>query len=176
MIVLVGASASGKTELAKILYHHYGYKKCITTTTRPMRDQEVQDVDYHFLSIDAFKSLMERDAFYEVTEYSNRFYGIQKKDVNENGVVIVDPSGANALVEQASDVYIVFVEASEDLRIKRMMDRGDSQEQIQKRIQGDRSVFQLKYFKRIDLHIYNEQVELIELAKWVHEHYQNRTK
>lgn len=174
MIVLVGASASGKTELAKILYHHYGYKKCVTTTTRPMRVGEQDGVDYHFLSEAVFKAKIEENAFYEVTQYSNRYYGIQKADVIENGVVIVDPNGANALVDQADDVYVVFVEASEELRIERMKSRGDSPEQIEKRIVGDRTVFQLKHFHRIDLHIYNEQVDLIELSKWVHEHYQNR--
>ena len=176
MIVLVGASASGKTELAKILYKHYGYKKCVTTTTRPTREGEVDGIDYHFLTEDGFRQLILDDAFYEVTEYSNRYYGIQKKDVIENGVVIVDPNGANALVDHASDIYVVFVEASEELRIKRMHDRGDSIEQIEKRITGDRVVFQLKQFHRIDLHIYNEQINLIELATWVHEHYQHRKK
>jgi guanylate kinase len=174
MIVLVGASASGKTELAKILYQTFGYKKCVTTTTRPARQGERDGVDYHFLTEAVFKSRMSENAFYEVTEYSNRFYGIQKKDVIENGVVIVDPNGANALVDQADDVYVVFVEASEELRAARMVSRGDALEQVEKRITGDRLVFQLKNFHRIDLHIYNEQVELKELAQWVHEHYQKR--
>jgi guanylate kinase len=174
MIVLVGASASGKTELAKILYQTFGYKKCVTTTTRPARLGERDGIDYHFLTDDRFKSLVELKAFYEVTEYSNRFYGIQKQDVIENGVVIVDPNGANALVDQADDVYVVFVEASEELRTARMTSRGDLPEQVEKRVQGDRSVFQLKNFHRIDLHIYNEHVDLNELAQWVHEHYQKR--
>jgi guanylate kinase len=174
MIVLVGASASGKTELAKILYHTYGYKKCVTTTTRPERIGERDGIDYHFLTEDTFKSLMAKQAFYEVTEYSNRYYVIQKKDVIENGVVIVDPNGANALVDQADDVYVVFVEASEELRTARMVARGDALVQVEKRILGDRGVFQLKNFHRIDLHIYNEQVDINELAQWVHEHYQKR--
>ena len=54
MIVLVGASASGKTELAKQLYQTYGYKKCITTTTREPRKNEVDGIDYHFLSQETF--------------------------------------------------------------------------------------------------------------------------
>lgn len=174
MIVLVGASASGKTELAKILYQTFGYKKCVTTTTRPLRPGECDGIDYHFLTEEAFKEKIKQHAFYEVTEYSNRYYGIQKKDVIENGVVIVDPNGANALVDQADDVYVVFVEASEELRTARMVARGDALDQVEKRITGDRLVFQLKNFHRIDLHIYNEQVELIELAQWVHEHYQKR--
>lgn len=176
MIVLVGASASGKTELAKILYQKYDYKKCITTTTRPMRQHEVDGVDYHFLSEPVFKDLMAKNAFYEVTEYANRYYGIQKQDVIENGVVIVDPNGANALVDQADDVYVVFVEAQADLRKARMVIRGDDLDQIEKRLKGDLEVFQLKRFHRIDLHILNEQISLQELAAWVHTHYQNRHK
>lgn len=176
MIVLVGASASGKTELAKILYQKYGYKKCITTTTRPMRQHEVDGVDYHFLSERVFKDLIAQNAFYEVTEYANRYYGIQKQDVIENGVVIVDPNGANALVDQADDVYIVFVEAQADLRKARMIARGDDIDQIEKRLKGDLEVFQLKRFHRIDLHILNEQISLDELAEWVHTHYQKRQR
>ena len=41
MIVLSGASASGKTEAAKMLTSKYGIVKAITTTTRPMRVNEV---------------------------------------------------------------------------------------------------------------------------------------
>ena len=44
MIVLVGPSASGKTEAAKLLYSIYGIKKVITHTTRPMRIGEKDDV------------------------------------------------------------------------------------------------------------------------------------
>lgn len=176
MIVLVGASASGKTELAKLLFLNYGYKKCITTTTRPMRPNEVDGVDYHFLTEIEFKKRIAQGAFYEVTEYANRYYGIQKQDVIENGVVIVDPNGANALADHAKDVYVVFVEASESLRRHRMELRGDAKEQIEKRILGDRIVFEPKQFHRIDLHVVNETVSLNELALMVHTEYQQRNQ
>ena len=37
MIILVGASASGKTEICKALCYKYGFKKFVTTTTREQR-------------------------------------------------------------------------------------------------------------------------------------------
>jgi guanylate kinase len=174
MIVLVGASASGKTELSKILFKEYGYKKCITTTTRVMRDNEQQGVDYHFLTKEAFETKISEGAFYEVTSYQNHYYGIQKKDVNENGLVIVDPNGANKLVECGSDVFVVYIEASEALRKRRMEERNDEPLLIQKRIEGDRETFDLKHFIRIDLHIYNEVVSLESIANKIHEAYQRR--
>ena len=54
MIILVGASASGKTEIAKLIIKKYGFKKMVTTTTRPMRAGEVADIDYHFISKEEF--------------------------------------------------------------------------------------------------------------------------
>ena len=57
MIILVGASASGKTEIAKILYKK-GYKKCVTTTTRQIRPSEVNGIDYHFITKEDFNKLL----------------------------------------------------------------------------------------------------------------------
>ncbi len=48
MIILVGASASGKTEVAKLLARKYGIRKVVTHSTRPLRSGEVNAVDYLF--------------------------------------------------------------------------------------------------------------------------------
>ena len=55
MLLLIGASASGKTETAKYLMEHFNIKKIITCTTRAPRANEVNDVDYHFLSVEEFQ-------------------------------------------------------------------------------------------------------------------------
>lgn len=177
MIALVGASASGKTELAKQLFQTYGYTKCITTTTRKPRIGEKNGFDYHFLSVDEFKSCMDENRFYEVTQYQDHFYGIQKKDVNEEGVVIVDPRGANTLVDKAKeDVFVVYIETSPDIRKKRMELRKDDPKIIEKRLLNDAHVFNKEAFKRIDLHMINDDHQLVELAHLVHQAYQTYLK
>ena len=65
MIVLIGASASGKTEAAKMLMAKYGIQKAITTTTRPMRVHEVDGRDYFFVSKEKFDQLIKEDKFVE---------------------------------------------------------------------------------------------------------------
>lgn len=173
MIVLVGASASGKTELAKILYQSYGYQKCVTTTTRLPRPNEQNGLDYHFVDKKTFLTLESNNAFLEVTYYQDNKYGIQKKDVNTKGIVIVDPDGANALIEQLDkDAFLVYVEASESLRIHRMKTRGDSEDLIQKRLKFDRDTFNINRFKNIDLLIRNESESLEKLAQKIHTAYQ----
>ena len=50
MIVLTGASASGKTEVVKLLKIKYGIDKVVTHTTREIRSLEIPDEDYHFIT------------------------------------------------------------------------------------------------------------------------------
>lgn len=173
MIVFVGASASGKTELARILCNKYNYKKCITTTTRPMRLNEKQDSDYHFLDKVTFEKMIRADLFVEVTEYQGNYYGIQKQDVSTDGVVIVDPNGANSLIKVFDNkIFVVFVDSPQELRKKRMLMRGDALESVENRILKDEEIFRKENLLRVNLHLKNENNSLEELALVVHEAYQ----
>jgi|SRR5690554_4358151 len=174
MIVLIGASASGKTELAKILCNSYGFKKCITTTTRLIRENERNNIDYHFISKETFKIMDDNDEFIGVTNYHENLYGIQKNDLVLNGVLIVDPSGANSLIDtMKQELFVVFIESSEKLRRLRMIKRGDTTEIIKKRLASDNLLFQPKHIKRIDLLIKNEDDSLTSLAELIYNEYTN---
>jgi guanylate kinase len=173
MIVLVGASASGKTEVARRLFKDYGYKKVITTTTRDPRKNERDGVDYHFIEKKCFNELFERSAFVEVTHYGDHFYGIQKKDIDRYGVVIVDPNGANALVDALhKDAFVVCVESDERIRANRMRRRGDSIAVTKERLELDRYHFKKENFTRIDLCLNNDRISLEHLTQDIHEAYQ----
>lgn len=177
MIVLVGASASGKTEIAKILFNKYGYKKCITTTSRSPRKNEVDHVDYHFLSKERFQELVDKDAFLEVSIYNHHYYGFQKKDVMYKGVVVLDPNGANAVIRaNIEDVMIVYVHSDKDLRESRMIQRGDCREDIKKRLISDDETFKPSNIKRIDLRIENHEIDIESLGTYIHQQYIQSTK
>ena len=47
-IALVGASATGKSTVERILQEEYGFHRCISMTTRPKRDYEIDGEDYYF--------------------------------------------------------------------------------------------------------------------------------
>ena len=96
MILLVGASASGKTEIARYLSFRYGIKKAVTHTTRPIRPSETPDVDYHFVSVVEFLDLKEKDAFVETTFYNGNYYGCSKAECGKDKCIILDPSGVSA--------------------------------------------------------------------------------
>ena len=96
MIVLVGASASGKTEVTKVLAKKYDFKKFITHTTRPIRQGEINDVDYHFVTKQKFEELIKQDYFIEYTIYNGNYYGTWKKEIDDNKVVAIDINGLNS--------------------------------------------------------------------------------
>ena len=75
MIVITGASATGKTETARVLSTLFNIKKVVTHTTRPMRKGETDGVDYHFVSKEEFLKLKDEDYFVETTTYNNNYYG-----------------------------------------------------------------------------------------------------
>ena len=66
MIILYGPSACGKTEVAKLLASSYSIKKVITHTTRSKRVNEVNGVDYYFVTKEEFLSLKEQ-GIYSIT-------------------------------------------------------------------------------------------------------------
>lgn len=172
MIVIVGPSASGKTEISKILFNDFKYKKCVTSTTRLKRQNEIEDVDYHFFTKEEFKKLIDNDLLVEFINYQNNFYGIQKKDIGINKVVIVEPNGANVLIDEYKDkVFVVYISSSEKDRKIRMINRGDDIETIKNRLLYDREVFGLEKIKKIDLFIINNGEDLFNLAKLINEKY-----
>src|SRR5690554_2915456 len=135
MIVIIGASASGKTEISKILSKNYNYKKCVTTTTREKRINEIDGIDYHFINSDTFLKLNQENTFLAVAAYQNNYYGINKKDINNNALVILEPKGANELIlNHQDDVFIVYIESSKEKRQTRMLSRGDDIESIEGRL------------------------------------------
>lgn len=142
MLILMGPSASGKTEVAKILDAKYHLKKVITHTTRPMRCAETQDIDYHFVDRDAFLSMKSQEEFVETTEYNGNFYGTSKKEIADDKCVILDPLGARSFYRlNDPHIFIVSLYCSEEIRIERMKQRRDEEKKIESRIRLDRSAF-----------------------------------
>lgn len=142
MLILMGPSASGKTEVAKILEKKYNLKKVITHTTRTMRVNEINDIDYHFVSKDKFIIMKNNNEFIETTTYNDNFYGTSKNEINDNKCVILDPIGAKAFYNlNDNHIYIVYLKCDESIRINRMISRKDNIDIINKRIESDRITF-----------------------------------
>ncbi|MCR5741731.1 MAG: AAA family ATPase [Gammaproteobacteria bacterium] len=165
MIILLGASASGKTEVAKLLVKKYSYKKVITYTTRPIRSKEVDGIDYHFKSVNEFKKLLDQDFFFEYVNYNGNFYGTAKEDINDKSVLIVEPNGFKSYANSSLKNIVSFhLSSDEEHRIQRMIERGDETEKINSRIVNDRISFKDENIEGVDFTLNSNDLTIEELA------------
>lgn len=167
IIVLLGASGSGKSTIEHELSTHHGFEKIISYTTRQPRDNEENGKDYWFVDNDTFEEVLKRDLFAEHDEYSqNRLYGTLKSDyVDGNKVVVLTPNGLRQLKKNCpnEDILTVLVEASLGTRVKRYIDRCgvnkfnfDDKNEIAARVERDYGMF-LGLDKEIDLVVHNDE-------------------
>ena len=85
MVILSSPSGVGKTTLTKKIQQKYqNFKISVSHTTRTPRSNEVDGVDYHFVSHQKFKGLIDEEKFYEYAKIFENFYGTLKKNVDED--------------------------------------------------------------------------------------------
>lgn len=154
MILLIGASACGKTEVALTLANKYGIKKAITHTSRPMRKGEIDGIDYYFVSDNEFINLMRQSIFVETTSYNGHYYGCSKNEIADDKCVVIDPNGLRSF-NSLNDSRIVsfYLEASEEVRKERMLERGDPAPLIEDRLRNDRLTFAKENIDKVNFKI-----------------------
>ena len=155
IIVLLGASGTGKSTIEKELSDNYGFSKIISFTTRLVRNNEVNGRDYYFVSNEEFQEMLNEGQFAEYEEYSqNRFYGTLKSDYIEDGtenrVVVLTPNGYKQLQKNIDKKHFfsVLVTANLGTRMKRYIDRVgvekfnyDDKNEISARVERDFGAF-----------------------------------
>ncbi len=144
MIVLSSPSGAGKTTLSKkIQQSDNSFKISVSHTTRKARANEVDGVDYHFVTKEKFKQLLKEDAFYEHTEIFGNFYGTSKSSVNKivkdkcNVLFDIDWKGAQQLsgYKELNLLKIFILPPSKEELEKRLVARNqDDKESIKNRL------------------------------------------
>ncbi|MFA7076608.1 MAG: hypothetical protein WC152_08100 [Candidatus Izemoplasmatales bacterium] len=172
MLVLIGPSASGKTESAKIMINRYPISRVVTCTTRKQRINEIDGFDYRFVSKTKFNQLKKQEYFLETALYNDHFYGTPKNELADDKFIILEPQGLKSFLTQTDcQIVAIFLKTSETVRIKRMKLRQDSPNDIKKRIESDREEFNLKNIEGLDLIIDTTNVTLSDLADKIYYSY-----
>ena len=113
VVVLVGATGSGKNEIAKLLVEKTScFEKLVSYTTNEM---EGDAENYRYVSTEEFIAMHERDEFFESTVYANNHYGSKKSDIEnilksgKHVLTVMDICGAMALKTNFPHVISIYV-------------------------------------------------------------------
>lgn len=170
MFIIAGKGCSGKDRVAQELEKR-GYRRCITYTTRPMRNSERQDTAYHFIDEGTFFGLKDNGFFAESMSYETAegrwHYGSAKEDYitrNEKTFLILTPEGIREIRNNLGFTpKIIYLYANNATIKKRMkMSRSDQKEAERRFLSdiGDFKDFELE----ADRIVYNNFADDIEVV------------
>jgi len=139
-VIIAGKGASGKDHLRKMMVEE-GFNYCVSHTTRPIRSDEEEGIDYYFIKeSDAYGMILE-DLFLEHTIFNGWVYGTSKSEFHKSNLFIMTPSGISQLSpEDRSESIILYVDIDENIRRDRMSMRRDADD-VDRRIKADEKDF-----------------------------------
>lgn len=116
--VILGRSGSGKSTVERgVCASRPQLTRIISDTTRPIREGEKDEVDYHFINQNTFTQGITRGAYVEHTNYNDWFYGINKERFNidsGNYICVTNPTGYYQLKNTFGDKVVGIVIHSND--------------------------------------------------------------
>ncbi len=149
LIVISGPSGVGKdTVLAKMKQSRHLLHYVVTATTRPQRPGEKNGLDYHFVSKDQFRRMIDTGQLLEWANVYDNLYGVPKRQVQQalaqglDVVVKVDVQGAATIKNILPQAVFIFLtppsldelerrlkerktESSEELKLRMETTRGE---------------------------------------------------
>jgi guanylate kinase len=139
LIHIIGTSGSGKSTLERGLKEKFKtLENVVSTTTRSPREGEVDGKSYHFKTKEEFKKT---DDFLEEVEFSGNLYGARIKEFRKADLVtfVCTPEGALMAKKELKDIkhVVVYFNISKERVVENMLNRGDSEEMINKRLKSD---------------------------------------
>jgi guanylate kinase len=181
ILIISGPSGCGKSSLLKEVYKQIdNYYFSISTTTRAIRDGEINGIDYIFVSEEEFKKDIKDDNFLEWAKVHNNYYGTSLKLINnalsESKIVIfdIDIQGHDIVRKKLNNIITsVFITTPTLSELNnRLGSRGtDSKDTIDNRILNSKK--EIDYINKYDYFIINDNFEstvnqllsIIECAK-----------
>ena len=167
MVILSSPSGVGKTTLTKKIQQKYpNFKISVSHTTRPPRSNEVDGVDYHFVSKDNFKKLIKDDKFYEYAKIFDNYYGTLKQSVDStiksNDIIFdIDWQGTKKLSKFKNlnliKIYLI-TENKEELKNRLVKRDQNTLIEVEKRYRSfDEDV---KHWKDYDYIVINKNLDI----------------
>ena len=145
MVILSSPSGAGKTTITKKIQQKYqSFKISVSHTTRKPRPNEIDGVDYYFVSKEQFQQLINEKKFYEYAKIFDNYYGTLKKSVDEtfkkNDIIFdIDWQGTKQLskFKNLNLIKIFLLPPSKnELKLRLVKRNQDLPEEVERRFKG----------------------------------------
>ena len=136
--IITGPSGVGKNTIIEAISTDLDFYFSVSHTTRPQRESEVDGKDYHFVTEEKFKSLVDENLMIEYEQYGGFYYGTSKKEIlKESNIILLDleVNGATKLLSENDDFIGIFIDIDDNELVKRLKNRGHDENFIDKRMQ-----------------------------------------
>ncbi len=145
MFLIDAPSGTGKgTIIKELMKQDNKLKFSVSVTTRAPRNNEVNGIDYYFISDEQYDKYKAEDAFYEYvdSQYGNRYATLRSEvdsflNVGEDVIFDIDWVGARQMKEKApNDVVTIYMLPPSIKELRRRLEgrKTDTQEVIDKRM------------------------------------------
>ncbi len=166
LIVISGPSGVGKDTLIKrLLELDRNLRYSVSCTTRPPRPNEVDGVDYTFVSREQFKKLIQEGAFLEWADYNGNLYGtladrVERARADGHDIVLkIEVKGAEQVRERVPDgIFIFVVPPSVDELVRRQETR-NTETSSDMNARREIATREMEYSKRYDHIVVNDELE-----------------
>ena len=160
IIVLIGKSGAGKDTLASDLCRNYEmFSMCISTTSRPIRVNEIHGINYNFVNTEEFLQKIRNSEMLEYRSYETKlngiddiwYYGTEKSEVKNGSVLVLDFPGLLNLKSALKDVNVIslYLDCSDDERKRRAQERGSfCEEEWNRRLIDDSNKFNINEIRK----------------------------
>ena len=168
LVVIAGPAGVGKgTIVRKILQQESDFMLSVSATTRDPRPGEVDGVDYHFVSEQHFKDLIQDDQLLEFAQVHGRhFYGTPKSELDrarmahKHLLLEIDLQGARQVKTVEPSALSIFINPPswEELESRLRKRATETEEQIQTRLMTART--ELASAGEFDYQVVNQDLDL----------------
>ena len=168
LVIITAPSGSGKTTLCKEILKKEGkIQFSVSHTSRKMRQNEKNGIDYYFVTNEEFMEGIDKNEFIEWNYHFDCYYGTSKsqiqKSIDKKNLILLelDVKGALSIQKLYPDQTVsIFVEppSINDLKIRLEKRGSDSEKIIAKRLQ--RIEFELSHKSNFDFTVVNDKLEV----------------
>ena len=129
IIALMGKAGSGKDTIMRALLKQPAFKDAvpiISCTTRPIRENEKDGIDYHFLTKEQFTDKILSGEMLEATVFNDWCYGTSLDNLTPDKVNIgvFNPEGVGLLRDRSNiNLKLIYIEAKDKDRLMRQLNR-----------------------------------------------------